>query len=80
MTTDIQAGFKFLKKGDDSPAKLMYDFHAIQEFGSAIKQMPASLSSCDGMDDDLTAIATWAEIFDDTAKLTSYCGWHYTFY
>ena len=80
VTTDIQAGFKFLKKGDDSPAKLMYDFHAIQEFGSAIKQMPAALSSCDGMDDDLTAIATWAEIFDDTAKLTSYCGWHYTFY
>ena len=32
------------------------------------------------MDDDLTAIATWAEIFDDVAKLTSYCGWHYTFY
>ena len=42
--------------------------------------MPAALSSCDGMDDDLTAIATWAEIFDDPAKLTSYCGWHYTFY
>ena len=58
----------------------MFDFHAIQEFGSAIKKMPAALSSCDGMDDDLTAIATWAEIFDDTAKLTSYCGWHYTEY
>ena len=37
VKTDIQAGFKFLKKGDGSPAYQIYDFQAIREFGSAIK-------------------------------------------
>ena len=42
--------------------------------------MKESLSTCKDLDADIKAIDTWAEIWNDKAKLTSYCGWHFTFY
>jgi len=44
---------------------------AILEFGIVALQIPQALHTCEGMGDDIAALADWAKIFTDPAALSA---------
>jgi len=55
MTNEIEAGIADIKKGGWDN-----DTQAALQFGLAALQIPQSLSTCEGMDEDISAIESWA--------------------
>ena len=72
MEQEIVKGIADIKTGGWD-----YDVQAALEFGLVALQVPAALSTCEGMDDDLAAIEDWASIFKNPAKLSATVASHY---
>jgi len=66
MVDEIQVGIDDINKGGWN-----YDVQAALEFALVILQIPTSLDTCRGMDDDIAAISDWATIFTDPARLAA---------
>jgi len=75
MTEEIETGIADIKKGGWDE-----DTQAALQFGLAVLQIPESLSTCENMDKDITAIESWAKIFTKPAKLSETLAKHYAFH
>ena len=66
LELEITEAFADFSKGDFQDI-----LKAVQEVGEIVKEVPADLADCEGMDADLAKIEAWAAIFTNPAKLVS---------
>jgi len=72
MAAEIEAGIADIKIGGTD-----HDIQAGLQFALAATQIPIALNTCEGMTDDLNAIAAWASVFKDPAALAKKLAFHY---
>ena len=75
MVSEIETGINDIKLGGWN-----YDTQAALEFGLVALQIPQSLSTCEGMDEDIAAIESWASIFKNPTELAATVSKHYLFH
>jgi hypothetical protein len=66
LEAEITEAFADFSKGDFQDI-----LKAVQEVGEIVKEVPADLADCEGMDADLAKLEAWAAIFTNPAKLVS---------
>ena len=75
MVDEIESGIASFKKGGKKA-----DIHAIIELGLAVVQIPKALKTCKSMGDNISAIESWAAIFEEPKVLAKTVGKHYLFH